>query len=261
VTRGVGDQQKWLSLNFDSILALSGGVAGSLNQEAEEVGWRIGHRWGAGWAWRIAVGAVGPEVSADGGERVAEGGFWLGVPSGLARREVVGMRGVGHEDHHAEEAEEAGRGAADGAGGPLALGLQTQVRSCFLAGDFDVPPVELGGQDRQGLDRRVGAEERVGREPPLRVAHQDPADGQRCAAVGVPQRGAGGHVERSPLVSVPGDDLPLPGGVAGCDGGGVQSVDQLACTKSVDRMNRIDRIEMTILSILFILSDRSYPPT
>jgi hypothetical protein len=30
------------------------------------------------------------------------------------------MRGMGHEHDHAEEAEEARRGAADGTGGPLA---------------------------------------------------------------------------------------------------------------------------------------------
>src|SRR5688572_468815 len=91
-----------------STLAVSGGVAGGVHQEAEEVGWRIGHRWGAGRGWRILVGVGGPEVSAGGGERVAEGGLRLGVPGGLARREAVGMRGVGHEDDHAEEAEEAG---------------------------------------------------------------------------------------------------------------------------------------------------------
>ena len=58
------------------------------------------------------------------------------------------------------------------------------------------------------------------------VAHQDPADGQRIAAIGVPERGAGGHVEEALLVAVPGDDL-LPGGMAGRAGGGVQAVDQL----------------------------------
>jgi hypothetical protein len=47
------------------------------------------------------------------------------------------MRGVGHEDDDAEEAEEARRGAADGAGGPLTLGLQAQVRAGFLEGDFE----------------------------------------------------------------------------------------------------------------------------
>jgi len=47
----------WLLLKLDSTLALSGGVAGSLNQEAEEVGWRIGHHWDAGLGWRIPVGA------------------------------------------------------------------------------------------------------------------------------------------------------------------------------------------------------------
>jgi hypothetical protein len=72
------------------------------------------------------------------------------------------MRGVGHEDDHAGEAEEAGRGAADGAGGPLALGLQAQVRACFLEGDLDVPPLEVGGEDREGVGLLVGAEERVG---------------------------------------------------------------------------------------------------
>jgi hypothetical protein len=74
------------------------------------------------------------------------------------------MRVVGHEDHETEEAEEAGCGAADGAGGPLALGLEAEVRACFLDGDFDVPPLEVGGEDRQGVDLLIGAEERVGRE-------------------------------------------------------------------------------------------------
>ena len=39
----------------DSTLAFSGGVAGSVHQEAEEVGWRIGQQRGAGRGWRILV--------------------------------------------------------------------------------------------------------------------------------------------------------------------------------------------------------------
>ena len=106
-------------------------------------------------------------MSSGGGEGVAEGGFGLGVPCGLARREAVGMRGMGHEDYQAVEAEEARGGAANGAGRPLALGLQAEMRPCFLEGDFDVPSVEVGGQDSRGIDRLVGAEERVGCEPAL----------------------------------------------------------------------------------------------
>jgi hypothetical protein len=84
----------------------------------------------------------------------------LKVASGLGHHVAcrVRMGDMGHEDHHAERAEEAGGGATDGAGGPLALGLQVQVRSGVLEGDFDVPPVEVGDQDRQGLDLLVGAE-------------------------------------------------------------------------------------------------------
>ena len=74
------------------------------------------------------------------------------------------MRGVGHEDDDADEAEEARGGAADGARGPLALGLQAQVRPGLLEGDWDVPPLEVGGEDREGVDLLVGAEERVRRE-------------------------------------------------------------------------------------------------
>ncbi len=108
------------SITF-STLALSGGVACGVHQEAEEVGRRIGQLRGVGRRWRILVGPRGPQVSADGRERVAEGGFGLGVPRGLTRRETVGMRGVGHEDDHADEAEKARCGATDGAGGPLTL--------------------------------------------------------------------------------------------------------------------------------------------
>jgi len=89
------------------------------------------------------------------------------------------MRSMGHQDDHAEEAEEARRGAADGAGGPLALGLRAQVRPCFLEGDFDVLPEEVRGQDGQRIDVLVSAGERVGREPAVWVTHQNPADGQR----------------------------------------------------------------------------------
>ena len=53
----------WLSLTFDSTLALSGGVAGGVHQEAEELGWRIGQQRGAGRGWRILVSSVRPDSS------------------------------------------------------------------------------------------------------------------------------------------------------------------------------------------------------
>src|SRR4030095_2572681 len=84
------------SCDQNSTLALSGGVAGGVHQEAEELGWRIGQQRGAGRGWRILVGAGGPEVSSGGGERIAEGGLRLEVPGGLPRREAVGVRGLSH---------------------------------------------------------------------------------------------------------------------------------------------------------------------
>jgi hypothetical protein len=39
------------------------------------------------------------------------------------------MCGVGQEHDHAEEAEQAGYGAADGARGPLTLPFQAQMRA------------------------------------------------------------------------------------------------------------------------------------
>ena len=126
----------------------------------EELGWPISQQRGGRWGWRILVGEVRPELSADGGERVAEGGFGLGYQA-VCRVEAVGMRGMRHEHDDADEAEEAGRGAADGAGGPLVLGLQAEMRPGFLEGDFDVPSQDVGGQDGRGIDRLVGAKERV----------------------------------------------------------------------------------------------------
>ena len=147
------------------------------------------------------------------------------------------MRGVGHEDDDAEVTEEARRGAADGAGGPLALSFQAEVRAGLLEGDFDVRPLEVGREDRESIDLLVGAEERIRRESALVVAHQDPANAQRDAAIGVPERGAGSHVMQAQLLAVPGDDLPLPGGVADRGGGGVQSVNQLGLARPLLRLD------------------------
>ena len=146
----------WLSLTCDSTLAISGGVAGGLHQGNEELGWRISQQRGAGRGWRILVGEVRPELSADGGERVAEGGFGLGYQavcrvgrrSGCAAwaMRTMTLRGRGGGAWCGRR-----RGWSTGAGSP------GRDAPGFLEGDFDVPSLEVGGQDGRGIDRLVGA--------------------------------------------------------------------------------------------------------
>jgi hypothetical protein len=94
--------QELQTSNLFSTLAVSGSVAGGLDQCGEQVVGGMGRgRW-RGRGWPIPGG---PEVRAHHGKDITEGGFAFGIPGRLAGRKVMG---VGPEHDEAEQAEQAG---------------------------------------------------------------------------------------------------------------------------------------------------------
>lgn len=96
---------------------------------------------GAGDSHQFALGgrvvgkAGAPEVAADEGEGVGDGGAVLAVPGGLAHGGAgVGAAPLGEQGDAGEEVEQGGPGAGDGQGRPLALGLRAKVAANLREG-------------------------------------------------------------------------------------------------------------------------------
>src|SRR4051812_48609168 len=96
------------------------------------------------------VGRIGgsPEMAADRGQRVAEGGHGLRVPGGRSNlQRLPGVQTLSEEGSDGEEAKEAGRGPGDGEVAPLALRLDAEVAACLLERDLHAPAADVEAQD------------------------------------------------------------------------------------------------------------------
>jgi hypothetical protein len=79
-----------------------------------------------------------PELAADGGKRVGEGGMRLAIPgSGRDRLAGFGVKAGAQQRHQRKQSEQARGRAGDGPVRPLALGLDPEVVADLAEGDFD----------------------------------------------------------------------------------------------------------------------------
>jgi len=209
--------QEYAVRRIASTLALSGRIAPGIGQSRPERGRGLG---GVGSLRRGGVIGAGEQMTTDGGEGISEGRLGFGIPGGLTGGHLVGMQGIGKEDDEAEEAGQAGGGAGDSRGRPLALCLKAEVGAQFLEGDLHVPAQQVEAQDLRGARSGVGAEEGEGPPPLLRITHQHPPQGQGSLPGAMPQGGAGGDLYLLVVPSVPGHRHRLPQGLRVQQAGG-----------------------------------------
>ena len=117
-----------------------------------------------------------------------ESGVGLGVPGGPARCQgAFPLQAMGDQDEPTEEARQGGRGAGNGRGRPLALGLDSQMGTHLLEGDFHLPAAQVPGEDGLGGQVGIGAQQGLGFPAAGRVPQQDPAQGDGGLAGVVPE--------------------------------------------------------------------------
>ena len=141
----------------------------------------------------------------------AKVGRALGIPGGPARHQgPAPQQGVGDHGHPTEETQQDGRGAGDGGGRPLALGLPAQVGAHGLEGDLHLPATQEPGHHRVRCALRVGAEQGRRCADPDRVPQQDPTQGHDGLAGVVPEGCARGIVQdlAAPVVPAYGQRSP-----------------------------------------------------
>ena len=156
-----------------------------------------------------------PQVTADVSDDIGKGGVAFGIPSGCARRQRLPRRQVVGKQHDQREQAQQRRGSAcNRLGTPLPLRFDTQMRPRFLESDFDIPAQHIPSDDLFGADCQVGAAEGSRLEFLERIAHQDPADGQRVMyARRPPQRRARDILHPALLAAIPSHGLACPAGL------------------------------------------------
>lgn len=130
-----------------------------------------------------------PELAADGGERIGEGGMRLVIPSsGRDRLAGFGVEAGGEQRHQRKQREQARGGASDGPVRPLALGLAPEVVADRAEGDFDLPTPDVPGEDLQRLTRGIGAQQRLRIEAPGDRAAEPSGSARRATRHGATRR-------------------------------------------------------------------------
>src|SRR5512132_635883 len=89
-----------------------------------------------------------PQLLPDYRDRIREGGLRLGIPRGLAHRELSATRQwVSQQGDYRKQAQQHRSRPLNGQVRPLALGLYSQVRTDFRKGYFHLPAPEKPLQD------------------------------------------------------------------------------------------------------------------
>jgi len=81
-----------------------------------------------------------PQVVPNDSQRIRKSRQGLGIPSGLTNGQLASScRAVSQQGHQREQAQQGRRSACNSPIRPLPLGLNAQVSSHFLKGDFELP--------------------------------------------------------------------------------------------------------------------------
>src|SRR3954469_24874480 len=145
-----------------------------------------------------------PEVSPYSGECIAEGGAAFVIP-GRAHNGPACLRAelCGEQGHEGEQPEQARGRACDGQVGPLALGLNAQMRPGLLERGLQLPTLNEPAQDLVRVLVGVGAEQGLRAELAKRVTHQYPPDRHDGQSSMAPDRGAGAQVNGALAPAIP----------------------------------------------------------
>ena len=124
-----------------------------------------------------------PKAPADQREQVMEADMGFGIPSGLGHRDqAIRIKGVGDQDDETKEAKQRRGRAGNGRCAPLALCFDAKVGAAFFKGHLKRPAFDEGADDGRCWCVRIGGKKGAQGALARRVAHQDPANGQRRGA-------------------------------------------------------------------------------
>ena len=113
------------------------------------------------------------------GQRIAEGWLGFAIPGAGGDASLLGgFQSRCQQGHHREQAPQAGRGARDGAVGPLALGLDAKVITCLAERHFQRQTSDESTDDIAWITLGIGAQQRLRLEVAIGIAQQHPADWQ-----------------------------------------------------------------------------------
>ena len=156
---------------------------------------------------------IGVKILLHGAEGIRKSRPLLEIPSGLLNRQLIlaGMD-IGEQGDDREEAEQSRCDAQNGKISPLALGLHAEMSSSLVEGDFHLPAPWKPLNNFLGGDGEIRAQQGLRLEPLLRIADDDPADGQSRFADMKPHCGAGREFDLAFLFAIPfmnGELFPL----------------------------------------------------
>jgi hypothetical protein len=133
------------------------------------------------------------------------------VPARLAHRtHALRHSPMGEQRDEREQAQQRGRRPPDRRLRPLPLGFYPEVPTHLLESYFHLPAHDEPRQDPFRLGREVSAQQRLGSESALRVAHQHPTQWYRWQSRVVPDRRFRSDLEGTLSSTVPVGDCEGP---------------------------------------------------
>ena len=133
-----------------------------------------------------------------GGQRVGEGRTRFGVPrGGRDASPLASWKARSQQGDDREQGEQALGGAGNRHVGPLPLGLDAEMGAHLLEGDLDAPAADEPRHDLGWVTGEVGAEQGLGLEAVLGIAHKHPADWHDRHPAVPPHRGVRRDLDRA----------------------------------------------------------------
>src|SRR5438477_5060369 len=98
-------------------------------------------------------------MTTNSSQGIDEGGFGFGIPDRVPGWPMLWVESMGHEDHEAEQSQQAGSGPCNGTRIPLPLRGEAEMSSGFFKSDLNIPTTDIAGHNLEHGNSRVGTEE------------------------------------------------------------------------------------------------------
>src|SRR2546421_2678592 len=179
-----------------------------LHKAIEKGSWNLN---GVAFSGRHRKKGGGPEMLTNESERIGKGRQGFAIPSRLSNRKRLAIQQVMSKDGHERKESQQGRsGAQNGHIRPLALGLDAQMSTHFMKGDFDRPAQDKPLHDLGSLSILIGAKQGHWLILALWIANEDPTDRDRRNRRLIPQSRASGDLHLARGSPIPGQCVFLP---------------------------------------------------
>src|SRR5258708_455969 len=179
-----------------------------IHEAIEKGSWNLN---GVAFSGRHRKKGGGPEMLTNERQRIGKGRQGFAIPGGLTNgKGVFTQQLLRKNGHERKECQQGRSGAQNRQIRPLALGLDAQMSTNFMKGDFNCPAQDKPLDDLESLCLLIGTQQGQWLVPALWITNEHPTDRNRGNGRLIPQRRASGDLHLARCPPIPGQRLFSP---------------------------------------------------